>query len=139
MVHENISSHPLRLAVSSQRFMELEADTIRTVSQPMVQPPRQRLGWIPPPRGDAKGNVDGAISEMHRRSAVAAIFRSDDGKFLGASVLVMAGILDPGTAEAIASREALCLAHDVRPNSMTIASDCAGVVQSIEEGTLRML
>jgi hypothetical protein len=59
---------------------------------------------------DVKGNVDGALSERNGRSVLAAIFRSGDGHYLGASPLVISGVLDLATIETIACREALCLA-----------------------------
>lgn len=48
---------------------------------------------------------------MHRKSAATAIFQGEDGRFIGGSVLVMDGILEPGTVEAIACREELCPKH----------------------------
>jgi hypothetical protein len=92
--------------------------------------------WIPPPSGSMKGNVDAAISVQKNVCAAAAIFRNEDGQFMGASALVMEGILDPACAEAIACREALCLAQDQGVSSVLIASDCLGVIQSILEGSL---
>lgn len=43
------------------------------------------------------------------RSLAAIIFRREDRKFLGASVLVMAGAFDPSIVEAITCREAFVL------------------------------
>lgn len=91
--------------------------------------------WIPPPPGSIKGNVDAAISADKKWSAAAAIFRSESGEFMGASALVMHGVHDPACAEAIACREALCLAQDQGATSVLIASDCQGVIRSIEEGS----
>jgi hypothetical protein len=52
---------------------------------------------------------------------------------MGASVLVTNGAVERAMIEAIAFKEAVCLAKDLGMSSMTIASDCAGVVQSILE------
>jgi hypothetical protein len=82
------------------------------------------------------GNVDRALSKGKGRSAVAAIFHSVDEQYLGASALVINGVLDPSTIETIACKEALCLARDAGFRSMITASDYAGVVQGIHEGSL---
>lgn len=96
---------------------------------------RSRVLWIPPPHGAVKGNCDGALDRPSGRSAAAAIFRTEDGRFMGASVLVSTGIVDPECVEAMACREALCLRQDLQISGAVIASDCKGVIQSIEGGT----
>lgn len=137
VIYEQIFQSPFATSVFIARFIaELETDAVRTVSHRPVQPSMQQSGWIPPPSGMVKANVDAAISDNLRKCAAAAIYRGEDGGFIGASVLVMNGSLEPATVEAIACREALCLAQDVGLNSIVIASDCEGVVQSIKEGTL---
>ena len=44
---------------------------------------------------------------------VAAVARHVVGKFLGASAVVMKGLLEPNTVEAIACKEGLALASDL--------------------------
>ena len=100
------------------------------------QSPRRGAVWIPPNRGDAKGNVDDAPSEEKRKSAVAVTFRSKEGQLLGASALIINGVMETPTMAAISCREAICLAKDIDLNSMTIASYCSGVVRSILDGSL---
>lgn len=78
----------------SRFIKELEADAVRVIPK-TAQPPRIRAGWIPPPNGEVKGNVDGAISTELGKSTAAAIFRAEDKLFLGASVLVIGAVLDP--------------------------------------------
>jgi hypothetical protein len=46
--------------------------------------------WVRPPRGLAKINVDVAMSKNSCQAAA-----TEDGNYLGASVLVMAGQSDP--------------------------------------------
>ena len=45
--------------------------------------------------------------------AAAAVARNAVGKFLGASAMVMEGLLEPNTVEAIACKEGLALASDL--------------------------
>jgi hypothetical protein len=58
-----------------------------------------------------KINVDAAIS----KSELGILCRGADGAFLGAFAVVVAGISDPTTLEAMACREALALATDLHP------------------------
>lgn len=65
--------------------------------------------WIAPPPGDVKCNFGGALSLETRSTERTAIFRARDGSFMGASVLVLEGVVDLKCVEAIACREAMCL------------------------------
>lgn len=98
----------------------------------------RRIVWIPPPQGMVKGNCDGAISKENKRSAAATIYRSEEGLFMGASVMVNDGVLDPECVEAMACREALLLRQDLNLRAAVVASDCANVVRSVEEGSRGM-
>ncbi|TVU18740.1 hypothetical protein EJB05_34852, partial [Eragrostis curvula] len=60
-----------------------------------------------------KINVDAALSKNSTTAAMAAVAWDDIGKFQGASALVMEGITDAETAEALACREGLNLASDL--------------------------
>jgi hypothetical protein len=53
--------------------------------------------------------------------------------FLGASGVVLEGITDAETDEAIAYREGLALAYDLTLQSIRLASDNANVIRSLEE------
>lgn len=103
VIHESILHSPFATCCFITRFIqELEADSIRDAPR-APQPPTRGASWIPPPRGDEKGNVDGALSKERRRRAAAAIFRSEEGRqFLGASALVINGAMEPPTIQAIA-------------------------------------
>ncbi|TVU05993.1 hypothetical protein EJB05_49180, partial [Eragrostis curvula] len=62
--------------------------------------------WIPPPSGLAKVNiVDAALSKNRSIAACAAVARSKTGEFLGASVVVMDGIMNAEVSEALACGE----------------------------------
>ncbi|GJN03723.1 hypothetical protein PR202_ga21199 [Eleusine coracana subsp. coracana] len=84
--------------------------------------------------GFLKINVDVATGKNVNRSAAAAIARDINGDFLGASALVLEGIVDPETVEAIACREGMALASDLALlRRIRLASDCSNVVRSILE------
>ena len=53
---------------------------------------------------------------------------------MGSSALVVPGITDPPTLEAIACREGLALAEDLLVSNLIIASDCKRVIDDIKQG-----
>ncbi|KAE8800155.1 Acid phosphatase 1 [Hordeum vulgare] len=76
-----------------------------------------------PPSGYVKIHVDAAISKVHGKGAAAVVCRDGTGNFLGSSALVINGITDVATLEALACREGLSLAADLLVHSFVIASD----------------
>ena len=92
-------------------------------------PPR----WIPPPRGLVKINVDAAVSKNSSKVVAAAIARDAAGNFLGASALVIRGLSDPETVEAIACKEGLSLASDLMVQHFRLASDNVNVIRGMKE------
>ncbi|TVU50666.1 hypothetical protein EJB05_02045 [Eragrostis curvula] len=56
------------------------------------------------------------------------------GTFLGASTVVLSGITDPETMEAIAYREGMALASDLVLQNFRLASDNSSVIRRIREG-----
>jgi ribonuclease HI len=93
--------------------------------------------WIAAPRGYANINVDAAVRKQGRIGALAALCRSDDGLFLGASTIVRRGIIDPTILEALACREALALVLDLQLTKVKIATYCLEVIKSMEGSYLR--
>ena len=89
--------------------------------------------WIPSPAGWTKVNVDGALGKLDDKAAVAAVARSCEGEFLGASSVVFIGISDAETVEALAIREALSLADDLLTRRVKVASDCLRVINTMNE------
>ena len=88
--------------------------------------------WTPPLLGWVKINADAALSKNTCMATGAAVFCNDQGDFLGASVVVSEGVTAPEVMEALACREALSLAADLRAGRvMKVATDCAGLVTSI--------
>ncbi|XP_037410046.1 mitochondrial proton/calcium exchanger protein-like [Triticum dicoccoides] len=83
----------------------------------------------------AKINVDGAVGRHGHCGVAAAVCRDSTGLYLGSSLVVYAGIIDPTLLEAFACREALALAEDLRIQMMHVASDCEEVVKDIKQGS----
>lgn len=136
LIHENSYQSPFSTSKFIMNFIQ-ELDMLSERDRERTgRAPRQTQRWIPPPAGHIKGNVDAAIYLEQNVCAAAAVLRSEEGDFRGASVLVVEGISEPTCAEAIACREALCLAQDQGLHSLTIASDCLGVIKNIQEGSL---
>ena len=79
--------------------------------------------WIPPPAGMVKVNVDAATSKNSNKTAIAAVVRGADGSFIGASSVVMCGLTDVETLEAMACREGLAVAADLLLRCIRVASD----------------
>ncbi|KAE8792648.1 hypothetical protein D1007_32759 [Hordeum vulgare] len=92
-----------------------------------------RPRWIPPATGETKMNVDGAVAKSSNTGAVRVICRSDQGGFLGASAVVIPGMIDPEVLEAHACTEAIALAEDMMVSRVRIASDYLRVVDELKE------
>jgi hypothetical protein len=113
-IHEGKFQSPLSThAFVESFFHDLELARGRPCRQQPQQSNTEAQKWIAPPRGYAKINVDAAVRKQGRIGALAAVCRSDDGLFLGASTIVLRGIVDPTILEALACREALALALDL--------------------------
>uniref|UniRef100_A0A453LW71 RNase H type-1 domain-containing protein n=1 Tax=Aegilops tauschii subsp. strangulata TaxID=200361 RepID=A0A453LW71_AEGTS len=55
----------------------------------------------------------------------AAVCRDSGGNYLGSSALVVEGVDDPASLEAMACKEAMCLAEDLLLNNFVIASQAS--------------
>ncbi|TVU04461.1 hypothetical protein EJB05_47571, partial [Eragrostis curvula] len=62
---------------------------------------------------------------------MAAVARDEAGKFMGASAVIVEGVLDPEIAEAMACREGFALASDLAVQKIRLATDCVNVVRSV--------
>ena len=131
-IHEDIfqSPHSVNSFISNYlgEMRIINAKT-STQSTPTV---RRSSRWVAPTAGNAKINVDAAVSRRGYGS-VGAICRDQDGSFLGASSLRFPNITDPPTLEALAIRESLALADDLNLRRIQVASDCKLVVQSLRK------
>jgi len=88
------------------------------------------------PSGVVKINVDAVLSKNTSTASAATIARDEDGRLMGASALVLRGIVVPEVMESIACREGMALASDLRADSFRLASDCLNIVKSIQQGKL---
>lgn len=83
--------------------------------------------------GSVKLNADGAVAKTANKGAIGVVCRSEDGHYLGTSVVVLAGVTEPATLEAHACREALPLAEDLHVNKINVATDCLRVVNELRD------
>ncbi|GJM99558.1 hypothetical protein PR202_ga16668 [Eleusine coracana subsp. coracana] len=83
-----------------------------------------------------KLNVDAAMSKNRGIVTAAVVARDVQGRFVGMSVLVMQGAMDPEVVEALACPEGMCLAADLILRDFRLACDNTGVVRSLKEGSL---
>ncbi|XP_020149522.1 uncharacterized protein [Aegilops tauschii subsp. strangulata] len=132
-VHEGIFQSPQAVQNFIRRYCD-ELNMIRPkvvravvyISGPTV--PQQPKA---PPMGYAKIHVDAAV----RPEGAVAVCRDSSGNYLGSSALVVEGVDDPTSLEAMACREAISLAEDLLLNNLVIASDCKQVVSDITTGS----
>jgi ribonuclease HI len=83
------------------------------------------------PAGYHKINVDAATAKVAKGGAIAAIWRSETGLFMGASALTVKEDLSPAAFEALACREALALAQDLHLSHICVSSDCLDVINNM--------
>ena len=129
-IHEGIFQSPLSTHSFIEKFVA-DLDLAKETPKQLQKTPEARTKWIPPPAGKLKVNVDAATSKNSPISSIAAVARRDDGVFLGASSVVLHGITDPETLEALACREGLALAADLHLQQIRLASDCSNVIRSL--------
>jgi hypothetical protein len=123
-IHEEI----FQSLLSTHGFITSYLQELRQLAKPPSATPSsgrsREAQWIPPTNNLSKINVDAAVSKTEVRGAMAALCRSHDGVYLGASAIVYEGISNPSTLEVLACREALALAEDLGLSRIHIASDC---------------
>jgi hypothetical protein len=93
-VHENIFRSPL----STHQFVaNFVASLLLVKPQGRVRLEAQQspVQWIPPPSGLMKINVDTALAKNSAKVVAAAVARDINGKFLGASTVVLEGRMEP--------------------------------------------
>ena len=115
LIHEGINQRPLSTLSFVNRYIpeleQLHAPTpMHTLSAHQCAEAVPR--WRTPPEGITKFYVDAGISHDHEVSLAATVCRDRNGAYLGSSVLVIRGLLNPEKVEAIACREALALADE---------------------------
>ena len=78
--------------------------------------------------------MDTGVSLNHNLGTAASISRDRDGAYIGSSVLVVQGLVDPSTLGDLAVREGLSLAQDLAMQHIQVASYCKQVVSHIRHG-----
>ncbi|KQJ93913.2 hypothetical protein BRADI_3g07435v3, partial [Brachypodium distachyon] len=125
VLHEDRYQSPLSTHAFIDSFLhDLKISTPSREITRGAGAPAPTKRWLPPPVDHAKINVDAAVAKQVCAGAITAVCRDMDGRFLGASAQVIAGINDPGTLETLACREALSLAEDLQLAHLRVASDC---------------
>jgi hypothetical protein len=131
IIHEGEYQSPLSTHIFVGRFLNdfevLEPKPAVAGARPVGGPK-----WIALPVGLSKINVDAALSKHTSKGALAAVARSAEGTFLGATVAVVEGFTDPEVLEAMACREGLSLAADLLLARFRVASDCLNVIKNLE-------
>jgi hypothetical protein len=74
---------------------DLELTVTRSTKKSVPVKNVEPAKWTAPPQGYAKINVDAVVRKQGEVGAVAAVCRSDDGVYQGASAAVMQGVVDP--------------------------------------------
>jgi ribonuclease HI len=132
-IHENEFQSPLPTHNFIDRFIaDLGQEKPRSASSSCI--PHRSLAWIAPLAGVVKINVDAALSKNDLKASAVAIARDENGRFLGASALVLRGISNP-EMESIACREGMSLALDIQVANFRLASDNQNVVKNILQGS----
>lgn len=135
LIHEGINQSPLSTHLFVTSFIA-ELEQIHQ-KEPLeitrVQGRNAHGHWLPRPMGSIKINVDAGVSVSRNLGTAAAVCRDRDGGYLGSSVLVIGGLLDAPSLEAIACREALALAQDLGMHFLSIGSDCKQVINHINQ------
>jgi hypothetical protein len=104
-----------------------------TPSRKTIQfPPK----WIVPPDGFLKFNVDAAVARSGDKGTMGVMCRDSSGNYVAASAIVINGLVDPPSLEAMACNEAISLSLDMDVHKCVIASDCLEVIVNIHKQNL---
>ena len=133
-IHEAIFQTPHATHAFIKRFIA-DLDQIRVIKPaPNIVTRVQQAAPRPsaPPANYAKIHVDAAV-RTDRGGSAAAICRNTQGASLDSSALVIVGVCDPATLEAIACREAIALAQDFGLQQFIVSLDCKQVIEDISK------
>jgi hypothetical protein len=111
-IDEYILQSPFAIFMFIEYFInELSNQGAKTQPRTMATPDRLIAPtWITPTGDHVDINFDAAVARIGNCGVVAAICRSGDVHFMGASALDCLSILDPSTLESITCCETLALA-----------------------------
>jgi ribonuclease HI len=89
--------------------------------------------WSPPPEGRLLINVDAAIFSKSDRSGYGVVIRNHQGIMMAACRGFVDHVQCSEIAEAIAIRQTLYLAENVRAQYFQVASDCLSVIKKLQQ------
>lgn len=89
------------------------------------------VSWVKPQTDEVKITVDATIFANRGASGMGLIARNHNGQLLLAKTKIEAEHMNPTFAEAIAIKEALSWAKEMKWHTVTVESDCQVVVQLI--------
>ena len=89
--------------------------------------------WVPPPTGWAKCNVDGSFVSQSGEAGVGVVVRDSEGQVILTAWRVIFRCQDAVEAEALACLEGLRLAAQWVQGSIILESDCAQVIQAMQQ------
>lgn len=123
-IHQHLIQIPLSTHYFIERFIT-DLEMLKPIPKMEQQPGQVQIPkWIPPPSSFVKINVDATMSKNSNTAVMAGVALDAVGNFLGASAVVLKGVMDAETAEALACREGLALASDLLVRKFRLVSDC---------------
>jgi ribonuclease HI len=135
-IHEGVFQSPLSTHCFIDNFIADLSQGEKHVIKKVASPPKKHPRWISSQPGVAKINVDAGVTRDGCSGAVAAVARSANGAYMGASAVQFMGTADPEVLEAMAVREGLNLALDLNLQRLKVASDCQTVIKALHEYNL---
>jgi ribonuclease HI len=131
-IHKEIFQSPLFTYSFVDSFLsDLESAPGSKKKHKLETPQAAAQRWIASPMGVAKINVDAVVKKTRGIGSVAAVCWSSEGAFLIASAVVIHGMVEALTLEAVACEQALALA-DLQLTRIKVASDCVEVINSLD-------
>lgn len=119
----------IRRYIEEVEYCSKAASPARSIATTRREPAR----WLRPGPGMVKLNADGVVAKTTNKGAVGVVCRNDEGLFLGAWAVGLAGVTEPATLEAHACRETMALVEDLHLNKISVAFDSLRVVNELQE------
>uniref|UniRef100_A0ACD5THT7 Uncharacterized protein n=1 Tax=Avena sativa TaxID=4498 RepID=A0ACD5THT7_AVESA len=113
------------------RSMELVDEVIKTLEMPPpISPsqPKESQKCSRPAVGWLKLNCDGALNITESLAGVGVVVRDEMGVFVAAECRKYDHVVDPGTVELLACRDAMLLARSKGWTHIELETDCQAVV-----------
>jgi ribonuclease HI len=142
IIHKEVFQSPLSTHIFIESYLRDLAISYPSMKKDGASTRVSHPRWIRPESGCVKLNVDAVMAKNKPGGAVAIVYRSKAGSFMGASALAIPGISDPTVMETLTCREALSLAQDLQLGRVTVASDCLVVINALKqhfEGSFSMV